>query len=274
MANIAWIGQTTPGDLTVGANWVGGTPPAGSDVAVFNAGSQSVDPALGQIAALAGIEIYPGYAGTVENPVTIGGSGNEMISSVTAIKHMGSVPFWFKDSAGSTVDVYIRATDPETIVNLGGDTIANLHCMRGTITVAGTIGNITQITVSFVDNPTTDVTLSVINNANAISDYFQVGGVATVAMNATRMQVCNGTLIYNSSAAISNNLVVGGGIVNHNSSGTIANLQMYGGRTDLGDTIKTITKSAVFPGATFVKNDTIHTFTAALVDLRENVSGN
>ncbi|KKM59105.1 hypothetical protein LCGC14_1548510 [marine sediment metagenome] len=267
MANIEWIGTTTPGDLDVAANWVGGVAPGAADVAVFNAGSQDVDPSLGNIAAWAGMEIYSGYTGA------IGGSGNELTTSVTTLKHLGSAALWFKDSAGTSVDVYIRCSDPSTVVNIGDGPFTGVHCMRGTITIAGDVGNITLLTVGMKDNPTSDVTLNIVANANTITDYYQYGGVVTAQMATTRAEINNGIFTLNGSVT-AGRLLVSGGQVNHDSTGTITDMLLHGGRTDLGDKIKTITKSAAFPGSTLIKNDTIHTFTAALVDLRENVSGN
>lgn len=271
MATTFWIGNGgVEGKLTDNANWTANAPGAG-DIGVLNAGSVDVNPGLGQIAQVTALLVYAGYTGDV------GGAGNEMVMGAGLLKFLSGGNFWWKDG-GTTTDVYIRATAAPTpegpVVNLGGDTAANVHCIRGDITIAGTIGNMVQLTVGFKDNPTTDVKLLVVANANAITDYFQFGGVVDASMNIARAQVCGGILNYNSSAVISSNLVVGGGTVNHNASGPIANLQMYGGHTDLGDTAKTITKSAIFPGATFVHNDDIHVFTAPLEDLRENVSGN
>lgn len=270
MADTFWIGNGgVEGKLTDNANWTGNAPGAG-DTGIFNAGSVDVNPSLGQIAQVAALLVYSGYTGD------IGASGNEMVMGAGVLKFFGGGDFWWKDG-GTTTDVYIRAAAAPIpdgpVVNLGGDTAANIHCMRGNITIAGDIGNITILSVGMKDNPTTDVALDIVSNANTISDYYQFGGVVTAQMAMMMCEVKNGVFTLNGSVAVSR-LITSGGQVNHDSTGTIADMLLHGGRTDLGSVAKTITKSAIFPGAELVTDLGIHTYTAVLQDLRENVSGN
>ena len=262
-----WIGNGgVEGKLTDAANW-DAVEPGDADTAIFNAGSVDVDPSLGQLtSSLAQLLVYPGYTGN------IGATGNEMDVGAGVIKFFGAGEFWWKD-AGTSTDVYIRAADPSTVVNIGGNTAANLHCLRGTITIAGDVGNITMLTVGMKDNPTSDVTLDIVSNASTITDYYQYGGVVTSQMAMTRAEINNGIFTLNGLVQ-TQRLVVSGGQANYNSTGTITDMLLHGGRTDLGSTDKTITKSAIFPGAELVTDLGIHTYTTPLQDLRENVSGN
>ena len=268
MAIAYWIGNGgVEGKLTDAANWVGAEP-GDTDDAIFNAGGVDVNPSLGQLtSSLANLLVYPGYTGN------IGASGNEIDVGSAVIKFFGGGEFWWKDN-GTTTDVYIRAADPSTVVNLGGDTAANIHCMRGTITIAGDMGAVTLLTVGMKDNPTTDVILDIVSGAGIITAYRQFGGTVTAAVQMATCELMNGIFTLTGAFTITGGLSVSGGQYNHDSTGTIADMLLHGGRTDLGSTAKTITKSAIFPGAELVTDLGLHTYTAALQDLRENVSGN
>lgn len=255
MANIPWTAST--GNLTTAGNWVGGVAPGASDVAVFNRGTQDVDPSLGNIAALDGIEIQPGYTGT------IGGTGNKMTSSVNTIRHVGSAEFWFDDSAALTDDVFIRATDRNVVVNLGGDTMTNVSLLRGNITLDGTTGVIALLNIGFVDNVQQDVTLNIVTNGNAITAGKMWGGVVTLNKTMTTLDIANGLIMLptGTSGSIGAIHQLGpGGVIRHNTLNTIA-LAYAAGTLDLGPEAKTVDKLAEFPGAKVIDNDVLHTIT-------------
>lgn len=258
MANIVWNGST--GNLATPGNWVGGVAPGASDVAVFNRGSQDVDPSLGNIPALDGIEIQPGYG---ENePVAIGGSGNKMTSSVNTVRHTGSAEFWFDDSAALTDDVFIRCLDRNVVVNLGGDTMTNVTILRGNVTLDGTTGVIALLAIGFVASVQQDVTLNIVTNANAITAAKMWGGDVTLNKTITTLDIANGLikLPTGTSGSITQLYQLGGGVIRHNTLTTIA-LAYASGTLDLGREAKTVTKLIESPGANVIDNDVLHTIT-------------
>lgn len=255
MAAIEWNGST--GQLTTAANWVGGVAPDGAGTAVFNQGTQDVDPTLGNIAALDGIEIYPGYEGA------IGASGNKMTSSVNTIKHLGRAPFWFDDAAGTTDDVFIRTVDRNVIVNLGGDTMTNVTILRGNVTLDGTTGVVALLDVGFVDNALQDVMLSIVNNGNAITAARFWGGNTMLNKTVTSAYVANGVVMLpvGTSGTLTNLYETGGTVTNN--AGTDMTLAIVGpGTLDLGQTALTVSTGIWLPGSKIIKSGTIHTITA------------
>lgn len=258
MAKIPWNGST--GQLTLDANWVGGTAPGGSDVAVFNRGTQAVDPSLGNIAALAGIEIQPGYG--ADGTVAIGGTGNKMTSSVGLIRHLGVAPFWFDDAAGTTVDVYIRALDRNVVINLGGDTMTNVTLMRGDITLDGSMGVITRLKVGMVDNREQDVKLMVVTNGNAITAGNISGGVITLTKEMVTTVMSGGLIkVPVGSSGDMGTIEMSGGVIRHNSLAIIDLAIVENATLDLGMEAKTVTKLIELAGANVIDNDVLHTIT-------------
>lgn len=262
MANIVWNGTT--GQYNLAGNWIGGVAPGAGDVAIFNRGTQDVDPSLGSIAATAGLEIYPDYGGA------IGAVGNILTSSITTIKHLGRAALWAADSAGTTTDVFIRAVDNNVIVNLGGDTMTNVTLLRGNVTIATAIGAIARLEVGHAGNRGNDVTLMIVAGGTAITLCQQWGGQITGYGEITSLYQCAGlaTLPVGSVGDIGN-IYQTGGRINHYTTATI-DLAHVAGVLDLGQAAKTITKSTRYPGGRILRQaDTIHTFTAETVDLAE-----
>lgn len=252
MAAIPWSAST--GNLTTGGNWVGGVAPGASDVAVFNRGSQDVDPSLGNIAALEGIEIQEGYTGV------IGGSGNKMTSSVDTIRHVGSAEFWFDDSAALTDDVFIRATDRNVVVNLGGDTMTNVTILRGNVTLDGTMGVIALLTVGFVDSVQQDVMLNVVTNGNAVTLAKVWGGDITLNKEFTTTDIAGGLIkVPTGTSGDMGTIYMGGGVIRHNTLATIDLAIVQNATLDLGREAKTVTKLIELPGANVIDNDVLHT---------------
>lgn len=266
MANIGWIGigGVVAGDATDGDNWVGGVAPGAADTAIFNSGSQDLDPSLGNIAAIAGLEIYPDYGGD------IGAVGNIMTTSIGVVKHLGRAALWLADSAGVTTDVFIRTMDNNVVVNLGGDTMTNVTLLRGNVTIATSIGAISRLEVGHAGNRENDVQLLIVAGGTAVTLAQQWGGQITGYGTITSHYQCAGliTLPVGSAAAIAN-LYQTGGRCNHHVTSTIT-LAHVAGVLDLGQAAKTITKSTRYPGGRILRQaDTIHTFTAETVDLAE-----
>lgn len=254
MAKIPWNGST--GQLTLAGNWVGGVAPGAADVAVLNRGSQDIDPSLGNIAALDGIELQPGYTGVV------GGPGNKMTSSVNTIRHVGSAEFWFDDSAALTDDVFIRTTDRNVVVNLGGDTMTNVTLLRGDITLDGTTGVIALLTIGFVDNVQQDVTLNVVTNGNAVTLAKVWGGVTTLNKEFTTTDIANGVIkVPVGTSGDMGTIYMGGGVIRHNTLNTIDLAIVQNATLDLGSEAKTVTKLIELPGANVIENDVLHTIT-------------
>ena len=262
MANIVWNGTT--GQIDLAANWIGGVAPGAADVGIFNRGKQHVDPNLGNIAALAGLEIYPDYGGN------IGAVGNILTCSITALKHLGRAAFWVADSAGWTTDVFIRTVDNNVVVNLGGDTMTNVTLLRGNVTIATTIGAVARLEIGHAGNRENDVRLMIVAGGTAVTLAQQWGGQITGYGTITTLYQCAGLTVFPvGSVGNAPNLYQTGGRLNHYTTETIA-LAHVAGVLDLGQAAKTISKSTRYPGGRIIKQaDTIHTFTAETIDLAE-----
>ena len=261
-ANIVWNGVN--GDITAAGNWIGGVAPVAVDTAIFNRGTQSVDPSIANIAALAGVEIYPDYGGD------IGAVGNIMTTSITTLKHLGRAALWVADSAGVTTDVFIRTVDNNVVVNLGGDTMTNVTLLRGNVTIATTIGAISRLEVGHAGNRENDVRLEIVAGGTAVTLAQQWGGQIIGRGTITSHYQCAGLITFPvGSLGNFTNFYQTGGRANHYSEQTIA-LAHVAGVLDLGQAAKTISKSTRYPGGRIIKQaDTIHTFTAETVDLAE-----
>ncbi len=260
MAKKVWNGST--GDLTDANNWVGGVVLGAGDVAIFNRGSQDVDPSLGNIAAFDGLEIQPGYTGT------IGGTGNKMTSSVALVRHVGNAELWFDDAAGTTVDVYIRATDRNVIVNLGGDTMTNVTLLRGNITLDGTMGVIALLKVGSVDSVQQDVTLNVVTNGNAITAGKISGGDTTLNKEMTTTNMSGGLInVPVGTSGDMGTIDMSGGVIRHNTSATIDLATVENATLDLGMEAKIVSKLIELSGSNVIDNDVLHT-----ISVRHNLA--
>lgn len=275
MARIEWNGST--GQLTTDANWVGGTAPSTSDYAIFDRGSQNVDPSLGQIDEVLGIEVHPGYTGT------IGGSGNEMIMTAdNYLLHLGVAEMWWKDndevSNTATAEIVICCQNPGVVVHLGAEStggdpsLDNVAIYRGTVTLDGDHDNITILDVGYVSNINTDAIVTINNASVTISDLIMSGGTVELNETATRATVYNGILnVPRGTSGTTTALIQHGGRVNHLAGNTIADLRVSAGYCDLGtEGLKTVTRS-IFGPTSRVVNTASCTFTNSTVDLRDQV---
>jgi hypothetical protein len=258
MAESYWTGGVD-GDLSDAANWTGGVPGTG-DTAVFNDGSVSVDPGLGALALIGSIEIYSGYTGN------IGASGNAWSCKVEDhIKHFGHAELWWTSVTTAAPDVFIACAHRGVIVNLDGSTGAtDIMILRGKVTLAGSLGATTLLTVESVSSPTQDATVVIVSNANDITTLDQNGGDVTLNKEAQTVVMRAGllTLPWGGSGKILN-LRQTGGVVRHHSINASANVtQAIAGHgvLDFGRGAKTIDHLIRLSGLKLLKSD-LHTIT-------------
>lgn len=251
---IQWNG--TNGDLDAAANYTGGVAPATNESVLFNYGSQSVDTDMGGLATLDELHIYPGYTGT------IGGSGNELTSSINTIKHLGVAEAWLEDAAGTTDNVFIRCATRNTIVHLNGSLMTNVYLLRGTVVIdAG--ATITNLYIGYVENVETDVTCTITAGATLSTQLQMWGGRITVPITipTTYMRAGYMDVTLGSSGTLTT-LYQTGGYINHDAATGITTATIGPGTLDLGDSAKTVATLYQMPGAVVLKQDALHTITA------------
>lgn len=258
MANSYWTGGTD-GDLSDATNWTGGVPGTG-DTAVFNDGSVSVDPSLGALALIGSIEIYSGYTGN------IGASGNAWSCKVEDhIKQFGHAALWWESVTTAAPDVFIACAHNGVIVNLDGSTGAtDIVILRGTVTLAGSLGATTLLTVGSVSNQAQDAQVTIVSNANDITTMDQNGGNVELNKEAQTIVMRAGFLEtpWGGSGKVLN-LRQTGGVFRHHSINASANVtQVIAGNCvyDLGRGAKTIDHLIRLPGLKLLRSD-LHTIT-------------
>jgi hypothetical protein len=258
MAISYWTGGTD-GDLSDATNWTGGVPGTG-DTAVFNNGSVSVDPSLGALALIGSILVEPGYTGN------IGASGNAWSCKVEDdIKHLGHAELWWESVTTAAPDVFIACASNNVVVNLDGSTVAtDIVILRGTVTLAGSLGATTLLTVGSVSNRAQDAQVTIVSNANDITTLDQNGGNVQLNKEAQTIVLRSGYLEtpYGSSGKVLN-LRASGGVFRHHSINASANVtQAIAGNCvyDLGRGAKTIDHLIRLPGLKLRKTD-LHTIT-------------
>jgi hypothetical protein len=261
MAIIEWNGAT--GDFNLGTNWVGSVAPGVADTALFNQGSQDVDTDVTTIAALDGFVVYPTYTGT------LGGSGNEITSSINFVKHFGSSALWLKDAAGTTDDVFIQCADASTAVNLGSATMTRVTLNRGNVTIAADMGTIALLAVGQVSSAN-DCNVTITTGAGTVTEYIQRSGTVTAPNTITDGSVGGGILNKTGTTSVTNLNAYPGSTVNYKSSGTITWLRGFGGFVDLGDKALTVTNAVYHPGFRIKYDPKLVTFTNTPFDLRES----
>lgn len=261
---VTYFHGAVDGDVTDNNNFTGNAPGVG-DVAVFDRGSVDVDPSQGNVAAFGSLIIRPGYTGA------IGASGNKMTSSIDKVIHTGVAPLWLDDSAGATTDVYIRCASSNVVVDLGGDTMAKITLLRGNITLDGTLGICALLQVGYVSNMLTDVKCSITTNANAVTVCRQWGGNVICNKEITTYIMKGGfSRIPVNTSGDWGTVRQDGGRMENFGVATLDELQVGPGTFDLGTQGKTITKSVLHPqGVLLNREEDVHTFTAALVDLSQ-----
>jgi hypothetical protein len=261
MAISYWTGGTD-GDLSDANNWTGGVPGTG-DTGVFNNGSVSVDPSLGALALIGSIEIYPGYTGN------IGASGNAWSCKVEDhIKHYGHAELWWESATLNAPDVFIACARNDVVVNLNGDGTygaVDITVMRGTVTLAGSLGATTRLTVSSISNKAQDSRVTVVSNSNDITTTDQDGGEVTLNAESQTyiLRAGNCTTPWGSNGKILNGYFTGGVFRHHSTNGAANVTQVIAGNCvyDLGRGAKTVDHLIRLSGLRLLKSD-LHTITA------------
>lgn len=258
MAISYWTGGTD-GDLSDATNWTGGVPGTG-DTAVFNDGSVSVDPSLGALALIGSILIEPGYTGN------IGASSNAWSCKVEDdIKHFGHAELWWESVTTAAPDVFIACAHNGVIVNLDGATgAADIVILRGMVTLAGSLGATTLLTIGSILDQAQDAKVIIVSNANDITTMDQNGGNVQLNKEAQTIVLRNGFL---ETPFGSNGKVLKvrqtGGVFRHHSINASANVtQVIAGNCvyDLGRGAKTIDHLIRLPGLQLKRTD-LHTIT-------------
>ncbi len=255
MANRVWSGATD-GDINNTANWVGGVIPdaSGTDVAIFNQGSVDADTNVTAPtnAQWGGVIVMPGYTGN------IGGSGNKLTVGATTVKHFGSGALWLEDG-GTTTDVFIACQNQNAVVDLGGNTMANVTLLRGNVTIAGDMGVITRLTIGTLGG-VGDVSATLTSGMSAVTSAVISSGNVTLNATITTLDIAGGTLTLPvASSGTVTNCYQTGGTVNHNTTSTVTELYTTGGLFNLGSAAKTVTK--VVHVGNLISDGTLHTLT-------------
>lgn len=180
-------------------------------------------------------------------------------------------------SAFKVDEIRVECAKPSNIVRINSNSadagdIVNVIVNRGTVTLQGDIvwDAASLVEVGYMANLHGDVTL-VIEDGNTLAGYEQHGGRATVQPIVTAARLMDGTLIKTLQQATALDIYRGTCHYNHTAiSGDGTTIKVKGvGTLDLTQTavVKTISTGWLFPGATLIRDKTVHTFTT-LHDLR------
>lgn len=270
MAIKEWLGLTT--DINSVGNWLGGVIPGSSDIAVYNDGS--VD-CLGTATnpQWLGIEIYPGYTGT------LGAVGSPMIVSSEAIRHLGGTAnMHWKDAgaASATEIIAIAAANRDVIIELDGANLEDVVLQRGKVTIAANVGAIDILRVGMISSPD-DVQLTIEAGANVVTDMMVEAGNVSIDKTIGSLTVTGGTVRTSrgGSAVILDLNVSGSGNVRLDGAQTgadqLGTVIATGGLLDLGITAKEFTLLFIGQGAEVLMSDDIHTPKAGgrKIDMRD-----
>lgn len=220
MADVIWNGSAGDGNWNTGANWVGGSRPANSDVAIINSTNQSI---IGATVAETGltVKITAGFGGTIG----------------------ADAPLIFTNG-------------PALIQYAGTGRYANFGC-SGTVTSAKLEHSgaqevaISSGTWTLISNSSGIVTIAA---AAIVTTFNNVAGPVTAGYNGTGFTTCsNGGQMYTSRASATLNCLRGSFVhmdngVTGTSNGTVntQNGATYNKRSSAADTLVN-----VFPGGKF-----------------------
>ncbi len=263
MATKIWTGSVD-GNFQTAGNWNGGVPVSNDDAIVPSVATRSMDAGMDQSGAvdLDSLVVHRGYAGN------IGSSGNPLKIAADKVLFMGAGEFWFENDI-TTDDVRIIAATPQTVVNLGGDTITSIAILRGKVTIDGTTGAIADLNVGYFTDRLNDSRVTIAASAGTLTSLFQDGGKLWAGNTITTAHAHAGELTKQGTTSIVTLEQHMGANVIYNSSGTITLARLRGGTLDLTQTgdVKAITTLWLFPDSTFKEIQELHTVTTR-IDLR------
>jgi hypothetical protein len=197
--------------------------------------------------------VEPGYS------QNIGADGNELTISTDVLKFFGSGNFYYADGDTTTDLALINSGSMSNSIELGGDTITDCTILRGTVTLAGTIGTMTTLRVGYVTNRESDVKLTIASGATAYTTVYQVGGIVTCASAATTWDQSAGTSTFSGSVAMTT-LHLRGGRMHYTSTGTLTTAWVYGGAVlDLSGGQKTVSTLYILPGGKAIYDESLVT---------------
>jgi predicted lipoprotein with Yx(FWY)xxD motif len=250
-----WTGGTDT-DWSTPANWTAPTEPITGDTAIIPATTTRDIAGSDESAVdLAAWLIEAGYLGN------IGSSGSELNISASLIKFFGSGDFYFLDGAGTTDSVLINSGSMTNSIELGGDTITDCTILRGTVTLAGTIGTMANLRIGHVTNRESDVVLTIAAGATAYTAVDQAGGTVTCGSAATTWNQTAGTSTFHGAIAMTT-LNLKAGSMHYTSTGTLTTAWVYGGAVlDLTGGTKTVTDLYLLPGSEAIYDSDLVTIT-------------
>lgn len=246
MGTTYWVGGTS-GDMTVGANYAGGSVPNIGDDVIFNTGSRTVTVGPGK--SLGNVICTPGWSGSFDNagsPVAF-----TAITGTTGFKFAGS---------GDTCNVSFSGTctvftaQRGNVIISGSGTVTALYVENANVSVS-----VTALTSYFGMTPNSRITIATSGTAIG-TESWTYGVVDVTDRNVTTCRVVgkNGRMYTRGATALTTAHVQDGAILNSNSSGTIATANVAGPGSLITpvnsqyDTA-TITVLNVYSGASYVQ---------------------
>ena len=258
MADRLWVGNDTPGDLSVAANWSPAAVIADDDDVVFNATSNQSDITAG-LDSHSGIEVeslhvHPTFTGKM------GTSGSPLKLATTAsgrIIYQGNAGFFYENKrpvAEQTYRLFIDTDNLDDVVEISG-VIDDVVVIKGRVTgLVGWSGN--ELHVSFRNNPFNDAQFT-LESSGGIPTVYQNGGIVThTGATVLALNISSGVFTQSTAAGGMPNVTQTGGTVVYKSGTSMTTLRLLGGIFDMSQDgrAKTISNLSVAPGAIFRPN--------------------
>lgn len=216
MANIVWEGDDTT-DWNTGSNWVGGTKPGASDVAVFDGAVSSLDCLLDSDESILGISVEADYEGTID------------LGDTTQTLSLGISGGVIAGHTNSTFDL-----GDCTVAITGGPWTTVSHAgtwTRGTSTVvfAGTCTINTGLTNDFYKFTISSGTTTIATNNSEVLNDCTINGILSISTGRTLFFASNGSVVLNSGGQFTGdgtarvlftNSNAGKGVITFNVAGT------------------------------------------------------
>lgn len=156
---------------------------------------------------------------------------------------------------------------------LTGTALTGLDLRKGSVQLVGsTIATNSKIIQTFISDESSDTTLS-IPAGNTLTDpvtLYKTGGNANISVAIAKITNDSGTIETFGSGATST-VTINGGTAYLDSTGTVTTLTMEGGTTSLKRNLaaRTVTTAKLNPGATFIRDPSVHTLTNGLESDRQ-----